>query len=79
MFGVLRVKLFHIYRWVRIFASPYRITRILDADVKEYIVQDPALLSALVNLGKVAGSLVYTLACIYVNLTNSYKKPEGRN
>ncbi|KAI6191741.1 Protein unc-45-like protein B [Aphelenchoides bicaudatus] len=49
----------------------------LDADVKEYIVEDAALLEALVNLGKVAGTLcVYTLAYIYVNLTNSYEKPE---
>ncbi|KAI6209433.1 Protein unc-45-like protein B [Aphelenchoides besseyi] len=49
----------------------------LDADVKEFIVADSSLLTALVSLGKVAGSLcVYTLAHIYVNLTNSYEKPE---
>lgn len=49
----------------------------LDADVKELIVEDEALLKALVSLGKVAGALcVFTLANIYVNLTNSYEKPK---
>uniref|UniRef100_A0AC34R7E1 UNC-45/Cro1/She4 central domain-containing protein n=1 Tax=Panagrolaimus sp. JU765 TaxID=591449 RepID=A0AC34R7E1_9BILA len=49
----------------------------LDADVKEWIVADPALLQALVTLAKSAGALcVYTLAHIYVNLTNSYDKPK---
>jgi len=49
----------------------------LDADVKEWIVNDQALLQALVSLAKSAGALcVYTLASIYVNLTNSYEKPK---
>ncbi|VBB27322.1 unnamed protein product [Acanthocheilonema viteae] len=49
----------------------------LDADVKEWIVQDSFLLQALLCLAKSAGSLcVYALASIYVNLTNSYEKPK---
>ncbi|VDM43851.1 unnamed protein product [Toxocara canis] len=49
----------------------------LDADVKEWISEDPLLLQALLSLAKTAGSLcVYTLASIYVNLTNSYEKPK---
>lgn len=49
----------------------------LDADVKEYIVDDPLLLQSLVSLAKNAGALcVYTLASIYVNLTNSFEKPK---
>uniref|UniRef100_F1KS65 Protein unc-45 A n=1 Tax=Ascaris suum TaxID=6253 RepID=F1KS65_ASCSU len=49
----------------------------LDADVKEWIAEDPLLLQALLSLAKTAGSLcVYTLASIYVNLTNSYEKPK---
>ncbi|GMT34769.1 hypothetical protein PFISCL1PPCAC_26066, partial [Pristionchus fissidentatus] len=49
----------------------------LDADVKEWIVEDPLLLQALLILAKSAGALcVYTLAQIYVNLTNSYEKPK---
>lgn len=49
----------------------------LDADVKEYIVSDTLLLQALVSLAKTAGALcVYTLASIYVNLTNAYDKPK---
>ncbi|GMT03836.1 hypothetical protein PENTCL1PPCAC_26010, partial [Pristionchus entomophagus] len=49
----------------------------LDADVKEWIVDDPLLLRALLILAQSAGALcVYTLAQIYVNLTNSYEKPK---
>ncbi|VDO41133.1 unnamed protein product [Onchocerca flexuosa] len=49
----------------------------LDADVKEWIAEDSLLLQALLHLAKSAGSLcVYTLASIYVNLTNSYEKPK---
>ncbi|KAF8383598.1 hypothetical protein PRIPAC_72740 [Pristionchus pacificus] len=49
----------------------------LDADVKEWIVEDPLLLRALLILAQSAGALcVYTLAQIYVNLTNSYEKPK---
>uniref|UniRef100_A0A915DSP8 UNC-45/Cro1/She4 central domain-containing protein n=1 Tax=Ditylenchus dipsaci TaxID=166011 RepID=A0A915DSP8_9BILA len=49
----------------------------LDADVKEYIVDDPALLQALVSLAKSAGPIcVFTLAAIYVNLCNAYEKPK---
>ncbi|GMR33986.1 hypothetical protein PMAYCL1PPCAC_04181 [Pristionchus mayeri] len=49
----------------------------LDADVKEWIVEDPLLLKALLILAQSAGALcVYTLAQIYVNLTNSYEKPK---
>uniref|UniRef100_A0A915Q3F6 Protein unc-45 homolog B n=1 Tax=Setaria digitata TaxID=48799 RepID=A0A915Q3F6_9BILA len=49
----------------------------LDADVKEWIAEDALLLQALLCLAKSAGSLcVYTLASIYVNLTNSYEKPK---
>ncbi|KAM3728902.1 Protein unc-45 [Dirofilaria immitis] len=49
----------------------------LDADVKEWIAEDSLLLQALLCLAKDAGSLcVYTLASIYVNLTNSYEKPK---
>lgn len=49
----------------------------LDADVKEWIVEDPLLLQALFTLAKSAGAIcVYTLASIYVNLTNSYEKPD---
>ncbi|KAH7728119.1 UNC-4 protein5 protein [Aphelenchoides avenae] len=52
----------------------------LDADIKEYIVDDPLLLRALVSLAKSAGALcVYTLASIYVNLSNAYKKPKVEN
>ncbi|VDN01183.1 unnamed protein product [Thelazia callipaeda] len=49
----------------------------LDADVKEWIAEDPLLLQALLCLAKNAGSLcVYSLASIYVNMTNSYEKPK---
>ncbi|VDO33014.1 unnamed protein product [Brugia timori] len=49
----------------------------LDADVKEWVAEDPLLLQALLSLSKSAGSLcVYALASIYVNLTNSYDKPK---
>ncbi|VDM10517.1 unnamed protein product [Wuchereria bancrofti] len=49
----------------------------LDADVKEWIAEDPLLLQALLCLAKSAGPLcVYALASIYVNLTNSYEKPK---
>lgn len=49
----------------------------LDADVKEWIVEDSLLLQAIVCLARSAGALcVYTLASIYVNLTNSYDKPK---
>ncbi|CAJ0571281.1 unnamed protein product, partial [Mesorhabditis spiculigera] len=49
----------------------------LDADVKEWIVEDPLLLKAMLILAKNAGPLcVFTLGAIYVNLTNSYDKPE---
>ncbi|CAD6190352.1 unnamed protein product [Caenorhabditis auriculariae] len=49
----------------------------LDADVKEWIVEDSLLLKALLLLAQKAGSLcVYTLASIYVNLTNAYEKPK---
>ncbi|CAI4222179.1 unnamed protein product [Auanema sp. JU1783] len=49
----------------------------LDADVKEWIVDDSLLLQALLCLARSAGALcVYTLATIYVNLTNSYEKPK---
>ncbi|CAI5445814.1 unnamed protein product [Caenorhabditis angaria] len=49
----------------------------LDADVKEWIVDDSLLLQALVLLAKKAGALcVYTLATIYVNLSNAYEKPK---
>ncbi|KAK0423976.1 hypothetical protein QR680_008441 [Steinernema hermaphroditum] len=49
----------------------------LDADVKEMITDDPLFLQALICLAKSAGPLcVYTLASIYVNLTNSYEKPK---
>uniref|UniRef100_A0A1I7XFW3 UNC45-central domain-containing protein n=1 Tax=Heterorhabditis bacteriophora TaxID=37862 RepID=A0A1I7XFW3_HETBA len=48
----------------------------LDADVKEWIVADSLLLRALVLLAQSAGALcVYTMASIYVNLTNAYEKP----
>ncbi|XGW02376.1 hypothetical protein V3C99_014424 [Haemonchus contortus] len=49
----------------------------LDADVKEWIVEDSLLLRALSCLAQSAGALcVFTLASIYVNLTNSYDKPQ---
>ncbi|XGW05824.1 hypothetical protein V3C99_016297 [Haemonchus contortus] len=49
----------------------------LDADVKKWIVEDSLLLRALFCLAQSAGALcVYTLATIYVNLTNSYEKPQ---
>ncbi|KAK5975120.1 Protein unc-45 B [Trichostrongylus colubriformis] len=49
----------------------------LDADVKEWIVEDSLLLRALFCLAQSAGALcVYTLATIYVNLTNAYDKPQ---
>ncbi|KAK5964585.1 Protein unc-45 B [Trichostrongylus colubriformis] len=49
----------------------------LDADVKEWIVEDSLLLRALFCLAQSAGALcVYTLATIYVNLTNAYEKPQ---
>lgn len=48
----------------------------LDADVKEWIVEDSLLLRALFCLAQSAGALcVFTLANIYVNLTNSFDKP----
>uniref|UniRef100_A0A0N5AQ81 Protein unc-45 homolog B n=1 Tax=Syphacia muris TaxID=451379 RepID=A0A0N5AQ81_9BILA len=49
----------------------------LDADVKEWIVEDPLLLQALLSLAKSAGALCsYTLASIYVNCSNAYEKPK---
>ncbi|TKR96833.1 hypothetical protein L596_010795 [Steinernema carpocapsae] len=49
----------------------------LDADVKEMITNDPLFLQALLCLARSAGPLcVYTLASIYVNLTNAYDKPK---
>ncbi|CAB3403390.1 unnamed protein product [Caenorhabditis bovis] len=49
----------------------------LDADVKEWIVDDSLLLKALVLLAQKAGPLcVYTLATIYVNLSNAVEKPK---
>ncbi|VDM62304.1 unnamed protein product [Angiostrongylus costaricensis] len=49
----------------------------LDADVKEWIAEDSLLLRALFCLAQSAGALcVFTLASIYVNLTNSFEKPE---
>ncbi|CCD69153.1 UNC-45/Cro1/She4 central domain-containing protein [Caenorhabditis elegans] len=49
----------------------------LDADVKEWIVDDSLLLKALVLLAKKAGALcVYTLATIYANLSNAFEKPK---
>ncbi|VDO40269.1 unnamed protein product [Haemonchus placei] len=49
----------------------------LDADVKEWIVEDSLLLRALSCLAQSAGAhCVFALANIYVNLTNSYDKPE---
>uniref|UniRef100_A0A0N5BDT4 TPR_REGION domain-containing protein n=1 Tax=Strongyloides papillosus TaxID=174720 RepID=A0A0N5BDT4_STREA len=49
----------------------------LDADVKEMIVEDKDLLKALVALAQSAGPLcVFTLASIYVNLSNAYDKPK---
>ncbi|EGT47902.1 hypothetical protein CAEBREN_14621 [Caenorhabditis brenneri] len=49
----------------------------LDADVKEWIVDDSLLLRALVILAKNAGALcVYTLATIYANLSNAFEKPK---
>ncbi|CAO4368105.1 unnamed protein product [Caenorhabditis nigoni] len=49
----------------------------LDADVKEWIVDDSLLLRALVILAKSAGPLcVYTLATIYANLSNAFEKPK---
>ncbi|KAJ1354641.1 hypothetical protein KIN20_011634 [Parelaphostrongylus tenuis] len=48
----------------------------LDADVKEWITEDSLLLRALFCLAQSAGALSYTLATIYVNLTNSFDKPE---
>uniref|UniRef100_A0A915J2I0 UNC-45/Cro1/She4 central domain-containing protein n=1 Tax=Romanomermis culicivorax TaxID=13658 RepID=A0A915J2I0_ROMCU len=48
----------------------------LDAEVKEFIVEDEALIRALVELAKRVGSLcVFGVASIFVNLTNSYEKP----
>uniref|UniRef100_A0A1I7RKR3 TPR_REGION domain-containing protein n=2 Tax=Bursaphelenchus xylophilus TaxID=6326 RepID=A0A1I7RKR3_BURXY len=62
---------------VRRFACEALSYLTLDADVKEAIVTDEDLLKALVSLGKVAGALcVFTLANIFVNLTNSYEKPK---
>ncbi|CAJ0956400.1 unnamed protein product, partial [Mesorhabditis belari] len=50
----------------------------LDADVKEWIVEDPLLLRAMLALAKTAGPLcVFTLGSIYANLTNSYEKPKA--
>lgn len=49
----------------------------LDADVKEWIVDDSLLLKALLLLAQKAGPLcVYTLATIYVNLSNALEKPK---
>ncbi|CEF60967.1 Armadillo-like helical domain and Tetratricopeptide-like helical domain and Tetratricopeptide repeat-containing domain and Tetratricopeptide TPR2 repeat and Armadillo-type fold domain and Tetratricopeptide repeat and UNC-45/Ring assembly protein 3 family-containing protein [Strongyloides ratti] len=49
----------------------------LDADIKEMIVEDKDLLKALVSLAQSAGPIcVYTLASIYVNLSNAYEKPK---
>ncbi|KJH40865.1 tetratricopeptide repeat protein [Dictyocaulus viviparus] len=49
----------------------------LDADVKEWITKDSLLLRALFCLAQSAGALcVFTLANIYVNLTNSFEKPQ---
>uniref|UniRef100_A0AC35UAV9 TPR_REGION domain-containing protein n=1 Tax=Rhabditophanes sp. KR3021 TaxID=114890 RepID=A0AC35UAV9_9BILA len=49
----------------------------LDADIKELIVNDRDLLKALLALAQSAGALcVFTLASIYVNLTNAFDKPK---
>ncbi|KAI1716556.1 myosin-binding striated muscle assembly central domain-containing protein [Ditylenchus destructor] len=49
----------------------------LDADVKEFIIDDPILVKALVSLAQSAGAMcVFTLAAIYVNLSNAYEKPK---
>jgi hypothetical protein len=49
----------------------------LDADVKQFIVEDVALIRAMVEVAKRTGAVsVYSMASIFVNLTNSYPKPE---
>ncbi|VDM55943.1 unnamed protein product [Angiostrongylus costaricensis] len=60
---------------VRSFACERLSYLSLDADVKEWITADSHLLLALFYLAQYAGVL-FTLACIYVNLTNSFEKPE---
>lgn len=49
----------------------------LDADVKEWLVEDPTVIRALVELAKKAGpGVVYGVASVFVNLTNMFHKPE---
>lgn len=49
----------------------------LDAEVKETLVSNQTVISALCDIPKTGEqSLLYGLATIFVNLTNSYDKPE---
>lgn len=49
----------------------------LDADVKEALIQDGPALKSLLDLAKIEdGSLLYGVCQTFVNLTNSYDKPE---
>jgi len=49
----------------------------LDADVKQLIVEDVTLIRAMVEVAKRTGAVsVYSMASIFVNLTNSFPKPE---
>ena len=49
----------------------------LDAEVKEALIDDKPALKMLLKMAKTADqSLLYGIASIFVNLTNSYEKPE---
>ncbi|GAV04806.1 hypothetical protein RvY_15029 [Ramazzottius varieornatus] len=49
----------------------------LDADVKEALVADRAVLRSLIDLGKTGNqNITYGVVSLFVNLTNSYDKPE---
>lgn len=49
----------------------------MDADIKEMLVADAETLNGLVELSKSCDStVVYSIVGIFVNLTNSYDKPE---
>lgn len=49
----------------------------LDANVKESLVADRPALKSLIDLGKTGNqNIIYGVVSVFVNLTNSYDKPE---
>ena len=49
----------------------------LDADVKEALVAERSALRSLIDLGRTGNqNIIYGVVSVFVNLTNSYDKPE---